>query len=386
MHLTDKIYLFILLIFSSSCIKQFTPVIDENVAAKFVVTGRVTDAEGWQEVNVSFSSPIEAPEYIPATGCQVKIKDDKGNTFSLEEELPGNYRVWMAKDYLVPGTSYKLEILTPNNEKIESTYDRMIQGPSLDSVYYVLKDIPTYEPSINIRGAQFCIDLNAEGLESRYFKWEILETWEYHAEHKKEFYYDGDWHEIIPPDSATKICWITRSVKNIYTVSTNNFTRNAYKQFPLQFVDGINSNRFEILYSILVTQFAVSEGAYSYWDQVRINSTEQGGLYEKQPLDIKGNLTNISNPQNEVLGYFYAATGSTRRFFYKDIKDLELNYLRPCVVSVLDPYGGWKDFDKIEYPVYYFYNEEGKLRILSTECVDCRLSDGVTTKPDFWPY
>jgi hypothetical protein len=154
----------------------------------------------------------------------------------------------------------------------------------------------------------------------------------------------------------------------------------------LQFVDGIHSNRFEVLYSILVTQLAVSEGAYSYWDQVRINSTEQGGLYEKQPLDIQGNLTNISNPDNEVLGYFYSATGSTKRFFFKDIKDLELLYLKPCVESVLDPYGGWMDFDPIEYPVYYYFNEEGKLRILSVECVDCRLSDGVTTKPDFWPY
>jgi hypothetical protein len=386
MHQINKIFLFVLLVLLSSCIKQFTPVFDESVAAKFVVSGRVTDTEGWQQVDISFSSPIEAPEYIPASGCQVKIKDDKGNTFSLEEEQPGSYRVWMAKEYLVPGISYKLEILTPNNEKIESTYDRMIQGPVLDSVYYVIKEIPTFEPSVNLRGAQFCTDLNAEGFESRYFKWEILETWEYHAEHIKEYYYDGDWHEIIPPDSSSKVCWITRPVKNVYTVSTNNFTKNAYKQFPLQFVDGIHSNRFEVLYSILVTQLAVSEGAYSYWDQVRINSTEQGGLYEKQPLDIKGNLTNISNPGNEVLGYFYVATGSTRRFFFKDIKDLELLYLKPCVESSLDPYGGWKDFDPIEYPVYYYFNDDGKLRILSYECVDCRISDGFTTKPDFWPY
>ncbi|MFH1297569.1 MAG: hypothetical protein ABIJ04_09890, partial [Bacteroidota bacterium] len=67
------------------CIKPYDPVIDSNVENKYVVSGRITDTEGWQEVEVSLSSPIESPEYIPVSACQVIILDNNGNVFSLEE-------------------------------------------------------------------------------------------------------------------------------------------------------------------------------------------------------------------------------------------------------------------------------------------------------------
>jgi len=367
-----------------TCVKPFDPQIKSNEENKFVVSGLVTDQEGWQEVEVSLSSPIESPEYIPVSGCLPVIRDNLGHEFPMDEYKPGHYRVWMSQEFLTQGTSYQLKVLTPDGEELESGFDMMHKGPPLDSVYYFLEDAPTPNPYLFYRGMQFYVDLNAEGDYSQYYKWDILETWEYRAAHPVEYYYDGSHHQVIPPDSTNRVCWITGLAKNVFTLSTKSLAQNIYDKYPLQFVDGHHSSRLGILYSFLVRQLALSDGAFNYWEQLRINSNTEGGLYEKQPLAIHGNIVNVTNPEKVVLGYFYAASESSRRYFYQDVEGIVLDFTDYCYESGLGRFG-WKEFFKWEYPVYYYYNEFGIVRILNRECIDCRLLGGTTEKPDFWP-
>ena len=371
----------LLLLPAWGCIKLYDPHIDSGAEGKYVVAGRITDIEGWQEVQVSIASPIGSPKYIPVTGCQVKVSDDKGNSFTMEEYNPGSYHVWMEKSALANGTSYKVNVKTPGGETLESGYDKMPNGPALDSVYYAIVDVANPDQSIN-RVMQFYVDLNAVGNYSQYYKWDVEETWQYRAAHPAEYYYDGKFHTISPPDSSKIVCWLTTEVKSVFTLSTKSLTQNRYDQFPLHNIDG-HSARLGILYSMLVRQLALSEDAYNYWEQLRINSNTEGGLYEKQPLAIKGNVKNITNPSKEVLGYFYAASESKRRYFYQDIPEIELNFDNNCDETGLGR-GGWREFGPNDYPVYYYYNSH-VLRILSQGCVDCRNAGGSLTKPDFWP-
>lgn len=383
MHQINNIPLVITMLLLFACIKPYEPKIDSNAKNKYVVSGRITNTEGWQEVEVSLSSPIESPEYIPVSGCRVNILDDKGNIFLLEENNPGIYHVWMGQEYLTHGASYKVMVITPGREVLVSGFDRMPTGPPVDSVYYSVKDIPTPDPEVNHRVMQFYIDLNAIGNYSQYYKWEVVETWEYHAAHPAEYFYDGAFHQIMPPDYSKNKCWITGLVKNVFTVSTKNLSQNIYNQYPLHFIDG-RTSRLGILYSILVRQLALSEEAYNYWEQLRINSNEQGGLYEKQPLAIKGNLQNVTNPDNDVLGYFYAASESTKRYFYHDVEGIVLDFDNGCSEDNLGRFG-WREFKPGDYPVFYYFNAVGALKILSYECIDCRRLGGTTVKPDFWP-
>jgi hypothetical protein len=258
-----------------------------------------------------------------------------------------------------------------------------VQGAPLDSAYYVLEDVPTSNPSVFLRGLQFYVDLDAPDVETRNYKWEVEESWEHHAAHAAEYYYDGDFHQILPPDSSNMVCWVNGLlVKNVYTLSTKSLSQNVFYKYPLHFVDG-HTSRLGILYSILIRQLALSEGAYNYWEQVRVNSSELGGLYERQPFAIQGNLRNLTNPAKDVLGYFYTASESSKRYFYND-EGLELDFSNFCNEEILGRMG-WREFTKYDYPVYYYFNSKVGLRILNNECVDCRLMGGTTTKPDFWP-
>ena len=214
----------------------------------------------------------------------------------------------------------------------------------------------------------------------------MTETWETHAvDYPREWYYDGTVHHIYPPDYSRMVCWSTEKVKDIYTLSTENLDENRYEKYPLNFVSNLTS-KLLYGYSLLVNQISLSEEAYAYWDQMRINSTEQGGLYEKQPLSITGNLHNAVDPDQEVLGYFSASSvRSKRNFFVQDVENLEILFgaIAPRAYLSTD----FREISPSDYPAFLMGDEDTYYEILlSSDCVDCLIYGGTNIKPGFWPY
>lgn len=369
----------------SSCIKPYEPVIKPSDLSKYVVSGSVTPGGGMQKVNISRTSPINKPAYLPVPGCIVTIEDDKGNSFALTDAGDGNYYFYVDPSFtdFAPGTALQMFIHTPDGTDIVSDPDIMPSCPEIDSVYYRLQSLPTNNVDVFRKGIQFYIDLKAGLKDSRYYRWEAVETYEYHAAYPREWYYDGTVHHIWPPDYSRKVCWKTELINNIYTLSTAFLSDNRYLNFPLHFVDN-KSTRLAYGYSLLINQYALSEAAYNYWDQLRINGYEQGGLYEKQPISVKGNLHNLTSPDQEVLGYFSATNVRSKRIFVRNVEGLELNFSDFCSPSVLKY--GLIEIDPWDYPAFLLGDQfTFYMVVLNDECVDCLKLGGTNIKPDFWP-
>jgi hypothetical protein len=386
MHQTNiAIISLLFVIMLSSCIIPFIPDIDSKDINKYVVSGQVKDNTENQTVSVSMASPIGDPQYIPVSGCYVRIYDDKGNEFIMQESETGIYNVRINKNMLTPGTSFKVNILTPDGTNIESDFDLMEECPEIDTVYYAEKEVLTNVPGQVTRGIQFYVDLNGGNIDSRFYRWEVIETWEYHMRFAREWFYDGSVHRIVPPDYSRNVCWSTEFVKNIYTISTENLVENKYRKLPLNFVDN-HTSRLMYGYSLLINQFALSEAAYSYWDQLRINSGERGVLYENQPLSIICNLQNKTNTDQEVLGFFSASSVKSKRVFVGKVENMTFDYPVFCSPAKLG-FFGFREIEPDEYPAFLDGNAMGPFGIvLSQYCVDCLTYGGINIKPDFWPY
>jgi hypothetical protein len=374
----------ILAIMLHSCIMPYEPHILSKDINKYVVSGQVTDNGDYQIVSISRASSVGEPQYIPVPNCNVRILDDTGNEFQMEESSPGVYKVQINRNYLNPGTSYKVSILTSDGVNIESDFDRMSECPVVDSVYYIRRENLTKSQGQVTNGLQFYVDLNCGNINSHFFRWEAIETWEHHAPYPREWYYDGTVHHIWPPDSSRIVCWSTELVRNIFTLSTLGLVENKYFMFPIHLVDN-HTSKLMYGYSLLINQIAMSEAAYAYWDQLRINSFEQGGLYEKQPLSIRGNLHNITNPDQVILGFFSASSVKSKRIFISDVKDFAFDFTTYCAPDTLRV-GGLHSIDPSEYPAFLAGNKLKFFMIqLSQYCVDCMALGGTTIKPAFWP-
>lgn len=377
------LYFVLLVVMGSSCIKPYSPLIKSIDANKYVVSGQVTYGDSAQIVNVSTTSPIGDPQYLPVTGCIVRILDDNGNEFPMSDLDNGDYSTWIDPELIIPGASFRVEVIIPSGDRIISGFDYLSECPDVDSVYYIREDVEGNEPGEYTLGIQFYVDLDGDDSDSRYYRWQVIETFEHHAEYPVEWYYDGTVHHVDPPDYSRYICWTTNRIPEVFTLSTTILTENKYKMLPLQYVNN-RSSRLMYGYSLLVKQYALSEAAFNYWDQLRINLSQQGGLYETQPLAIKGNMQNLTHPENEVLGFFSVVAMTEKRIFVSDVPDLPLDFYTYCSPSALRK--GLAEITPRDYPGYLMGDEGGWLPVLlNEECVNCMAMGGTNIKPNFWP-
>lgn len=346
MSRSNLILLILIAVLQASCIEFYHPDLGGKNTPKYVVEGLITDQEGYQTVTVSMTSPLEYTKYNPLSYCTVKIVDEEGNMFKMNEFMSnvGTYRVWIAKKYLNPGNSYQVQIVTASGVEIISDFDTMPECPIVDSVFYIRKDLPTTNTYQFIQGIQFYLNLDGRGTNSHFYRWNLVETWEHHA--------------LIPMDQSKRVCWTTQAVKYMFTLSTENLTQNEFKMYPLHFVDN-RTPRLNYGYSLLINQYAISKPAFIYWNKLRINTNEQGGLYSGQPLQVSGNLTCTTDPEIKVLGFFSASSTRSKRVFVKKVPNLRL-------------------FEE-------FCEPDPKTHAYSVGCTECDYLNGTTVRPDFWP-
>ena len=366
-----------------ACIEEYRPEIEYIESNKYVVYGELTTEEENHIISVALASAIQEPQYIPLYDCNVRIVDMSGNTFGGNEIGEGEYIIRIPPESLLPGMAYRLEINTPAGTNLVSEYEELLDSPVIDSVYYIRESKPTNDPEFFIEGIRFYLNLDARDVENVFYKFDVIETFEYHSMFPLEFYYDGVMHEVVPPDYSHMVCWTTKQIKDIFILNTSELQENAYKQFSLHFVDN-TSQRLEHGYSLLVKQYAISKDGYIFWDQLRKNNLERGGMYETQPLPAKGNLVNLTNPKQSVLGYFQVSSVKTKRIFVKDVPDLDFQYYPEC--GIWELYQAMRFYDPKFYPVY-LATVDKKVREISPDCIFCEKSvlGGTTTRPDFWP-
>ncbi len=366
------------------CIEPFTPNIDESEES-LVIEGQITDQEGYHYIHISRTAPYYDPHKIPEPDCQVEVVDNYGNAFEFYESDSGLYMQWIPKDFLNIGTQYKVKVITTDGNEYESDFNELLSSsPPIDSIYYEIETRETNDPDKPLNGIQFYLDLNAPpGDFARNYRWELEETWEYEAAYRIQYYYDGTIHPIDDPFFLFR-CWRTEPIRKIYTFTTRYLSGNTINKFPLHYVSN-QTSRLKIKYSLLVKQYSLSNTAYDYWFQVQKQSQERGGLYETQPVQIQGNISNINDPEEVVLGFFDVSSVPEKRIFVSESFNFRI-YGPNCYLRIIEHERQLSMYTI--FPVYMISrNSMGvgpPYGVGYGTCFDCRAGGGKTERPDFW--
>ena len=149
------------------------------------------------------------------------------------------------------------------------------------------------------------------------------------------------------------------------------------------------TDRLKVTYSLLVKQQSLTRRSYVYWEKMKAQSSETGGLYEIQPSSAIGNIYNISDPDEVVLGIFYATQQQSKRIMVNNVSnesdhfDFEIPYLTCEWYSAAGVFQMGRDFP-------YYMRSVSPLgfgppyETADQICFDCRIQGGINVKPDFW--
>lgn len=360
-----------------SCIDEY-PLDITAYESLLVVDGTITNAPGPYQVKLSRSTSVSSPIYVPVENAQLSILDNFGQEFLLQETDPGTYLTMDSSIQGIPGRSYKLSIKLSGGETYESNFSRLRNSVSIDSVYTIIESRPTHDPDQDLDGLQFYINTGQAEDDSVYFFWRLQETYEYHAAFTIDYIYDGTLHHFYNFDTLF-YCYKTNEIPRIYTESNKNKSIARLTDYPLHFV-GADSYRLSERYSMLIRQYLVDREAFAFWESVKEQISNDELLFNSQFYQVRGNVKNVNDPQEPVMGYFTVAGASSKRFFVS--KPFYLDTKQPHCVPERDLL--WVFFSRPdEWPIY-ITSHQGFPRIANVYCFDCRKFGGVLEKPDFW--
>ncbi len=365
----------------SSCIERYYYEAASGFVPQLVIDASIVPDEGEQEIVISYSSTPGKPDFSPVSGCEVKIEDKNGHSFLFPESGAGRYRGVIDGNYVVIGNKYRLIVLTPEGKRFTSSYEELLPCPAVDSVYYKLYSKQTVNNGVE-NGLQFLIDLKANENYGHFFRWKLIETYEYHSSVPLNDWLDADGrHKLPKPDFSHYICYKTENRPEILVLSTDGFTQNSYEKFKLHFVND-RSQRLLYQYSLLVKQYSITENAYNYWHNLKKNNQESVDLFGKQPANIAGNISNDKDTTERALGNFMVSSVQSKRIMVHRVEGLPFNQLPKCLAQVFD--GPLPD----DRPLYFtdWTTEQGDYTqgIISEQCVLCELFGGTTEKPSYW--
>ena len=297
----------------SACVERI--VLDESLSgeALLVVDGEVTNAAGPYRVRLTYTSPtLEAYEGAELTGAEVYLTDQEGNRTELVEAGGdvGTYATDSTSFRGEVGTTYQLHIMTPSGKTYASVPETLLPVSPVDSVYFRLESRPKVSTLGTITdewGLQFYVETANQEDQRAYYRWQWVSTFEFPT-------------SIIPtngpPSGAPSVCYLTSFPTRAIRLASVQGLRSGRIRQALNFVI-ISGRQLQNRYSLLVRQYALTERAYTYWQNVQEQVDSGGGLFDPPPSPIVGNIYNVNDERETVLGYFRASGIAEKRIFVR---------------------------------------------------------------------
>jgi hypothetical protein len=366
------------LVIADGCLTPYNPEITKYNKA-LVVDGLLTNIPGTCKVDLSRTYPYDNRHGSSEKGAQVKIVDDIGNEIRFTDNDDGHY-LPEDKDFAGKiGKKYKISILTAEGEVCESGFEELKEPVDIENLYYEYHD-----KGNGNQGLQVYIDTYDRLKASFYYAWDYEETWEFWVPYAST-------SDYLP---EIKICYNDVSSRKLLIESTKDYTEDKVMGFPLYFI-GNNTNRLSVKYSVLVRQYILSESTYRFFKNLKLINENSGTLFDPTPVSITGNVHNVHNAENPVLGNFQVSGASEKRIFIlKDelprdmVIPTEFEFCKQDMLSKKTNRSridsligkGWAVMDTVVNA-----NEKDTLigLAISRACFDCRIK-GKTEKPGFW--
>ena len=319
-------------------------------------------------------SLYDSAQFDPELSVKATIETERGPVYPLQEQGKG---VYVSPNLtLSAAQKYRISIRTADGNQYVSEYVPVKQTPSIDSISWVQ----------DTEGARIFVSTHDPENKSRYYRWEYLETWEYHSFIDSYLGFKNGQVYFLDSSELRGRCWSNAASTEILLGSSIKLSEDIITNAPITSV-ARNDEKMIQKYSILIKQYALTQEAFEHWQILEKNKKQRGTLFEGQPAQLTTNIQCVTNPTEPVIGFVSASSVKEMRLFIRNSEvapwgrgptgvacDVLLINPADAAIHLADPNNA---------PGYFVTG--GGLAIAKRRCVDCTLNgDGVPVRPSFW--
>ncbi|MDX1629290.1 MAG: DUF4249 domain-containing protein [Fulvivirga sp.] len=327
-----------------------------------VVEGFITDQPGPHKIKITrmakFSGIREQGEISIEKNVIVNIIDEDGQVTRLQEDFDELKEVYcsfgrvisnfvsLQQGYQTPsdfqgeiGKSYTLEVITKAGKVYHSTPQTIRETPPIQSIGLSFKEIPTENALTPQSGVEiFSTWLDPAGEENFYY-WRMNGIYQLNTPTKPESggricpncLYD-------PDDGGAESCFIieenvpgnllgfadTRVDGQLVTKAVG-FIEDDTKRFSSDGVPGQKQ------YYVELEQYAISKENYEFNNAIMTLENINGEIFDPPPLSVRGNMFNVEDPDDIIVGYFGAYQVQKKSLFIpRSILEFRQPSREPC--------------------------------------------------------
>jgi len=368
------------LLFLSGCRDPFDPEVTDQDLAVLVVEGFIETGGEISEITLSRTNPIRSGEsFRPEGGARVILKSESGEEWAFQESQNG---VYTFSEFLDQGMTYQLEITLPNGQQYLSDPMTPIVTPEIEELGY-LRDEAGVEIFVSTKGNE----------EAQYFLWDYEEDWIFRPGVRSQFFFNPSTKDVEfrKADQKIDLCWKSNLFPKIILQNASRFQDNTILQRELVRIP-LESEKLMQRYSIKVRQRAINQETYDFWEILRKNSDDIGGIFSPLPSLIRGNMKSVDPKGNNVIGMVSIGKSTSKRIYINledvapwpyFIEEYEFCRLDQDTVLIANYEREFASGSRLPViPVVVVTTTIG-FRAATRQCTDCTLR-GTNIKPDFW--
>jgi len=287
----------------TGCKKPYNPPAIALPGSYLVVEGVINSGSDSTLIKLSRTVSLSSPNAVnPVLGAVVTVISDQGTVYPLTETSAGSY--------VSPGLNldnshtYRLSIKT-SNEQYLSDFVAVENSPPIDSINYTVQS----------SGVNIFANTHDPKNNTRYYRWDYTETYMFHSNYFSSWISNGD--TVLIRDQVNDqiyYCWKSDTSSTIILGSSAKLSKDIIADNPITFIAS-TSEKLTREYSIQVKQYALTGAAYTFWQNLKTNTEQLGGIFDAQPSNINGNIHSVTNPSEPVIGYVSIGSVSILRIF-----------------------------------------------------------------------
>ncbi len=315
---TRYVQILTLLLVFTDCVEPFDSIPSLNPEPEaediLVVEATITDRVQVQEVRLSIGGTfLDENDPLGVTAGEVSIEVDDGTIIEFSHIGDGVYRsneVFGAES----NNEYQLRVHY-NGDTYISESEELPPIASIEDVY-----AQRMVNAMGTDGVGIFVDATVNG-NTPLFRYQFEETYKIIAPewNPQDLIFEG----VLPPyefrlvqrEQEERVCFGIRLSNDIVQSEGQSLQINQLNGILVHFIpkdDPILQHR----YSILIRQLSQGVDAFSFYRLLKEQSTSNNVFTDIQPGFIEGNLKNLDDTDELVIGYFEVAQEDTRRLFF----------------------------------------------------------------------
>jgi hypothetical protein len=352
MKISANILYIIIFCVSFSCVDP----VQLDVAGEeqfLVIEGQITNVEESYKVRIFESAQQKSGKINmtnPISNAEVIIWSQDGENITLSEVEPGQYMSKIGELVGQSGIQYYLEVKLSDGKEYRSNPEYIDQVTPISDVSFKFlpeEQLNQFENIVIKNMLKVFIDVElTDDREETFLKWEVNGEYQFN-----EYKFPG-------PDVVNRTCYVLDNLPlgDVEILKASSIDQIDISEIEIKSVK-VN-HKFASNYCFHIRQETLSQGAYDYWEKIKKITESEGSLFENPFGRVRGNITNINDSSDQVMGYFSASAIAEEKAFVPI--EIVNNPKSPCP-TYRDP-------------------------ILGPACRDCMtIKKSSLTKPSYWP-